>query len=430
MSSSFSIKVEKLSKVYRLTNPRINTAGKLEDEHSALDEVSFTIQAGESVGVFGPNGSGKSTLLRVLAGVTKPTSGKVTVRGKVASVLDIGAGFHPELNGYENIFLNGKIHGFSKKEISQRMDKIIEFSGVEKFISEPVKNYSSGMYLRLAFSILSHLDFDIYLFDEVLSVGDAAFYAKSQKKLRELNAAGKTIVFVSHNLAELENQDTYILLKHGQLIEKTRNRNLLSNYLEDMLEDENTMVHTSAVNLRDFSAFSPSPEVQVSGMRFYQNHAAEFSTNAPFTFEIEFEKRNREEEIDPVLIVSGMAENILLSSGPFLARDAEERITDRKVKYQCEIPSHFFGSQIYRISICFIKNLGSMKNNPATLKLNRKELDEQIGCEVILYWKNVITFKPVLKNNFMNIDISHINLHGSLLPAFNWRNCTHVDGGL
>jgi ABC-type polysaccharide/polyol phosphate transport system ATPase subunit len=141
--------------------------------------VNFEIKKGESVGIVGPNGSGKSTLLKILAGITKPTTGKVEVFGRVASILDIGAGFHPELSGRENVLLNGQIHGFSKKEIQSRFDEIVAFSGIEKFIEEPVKNYSNGMYLRLAFSIMAHLDFDIYLFDEVMGVGDEEFRKKS-----------------------------------------------------------------------------------------------------------------------------------------------------------------------------------------------------------------------------------------------------------
>src|SRR5690606_26872536 len=175
MVNENAIIVENLSKVYQLQKPRVLEDGTLTHELKALDSVSFEIKRGESVGIIGPNGSGKSTLLKILAGVTKPTSGSVKIRGKVASILDIGAGFHPELSGRENVFLNGQIHGFSKKEIEAKFDEIVQFSGIEKFIGEPVKNYSNGMYLRLAFSIMANLDFDVYLFDEVFSVGDAEF---------------------------------------------------------------------------------------------------------------------------------------------------------------------------------------------------------------------------------------------------------------
>ncbi len=200
MNNDIVIKVENLSKVYPLQHPYKDENGVLVTEHWALKDVSFEIKKGESVGIIGPNGSGKSTLLKILAGVTKPTSGKVTIKGKVASILDIGAGFHPELSGRENVYLNGQIHGFSKKEIESKFEDIVSFSGIEKFIDEPVKNYSNGMYLRLAFSIMAHMDFDVYLLDEVLSVGDEIFRTKINKKL---NFLSKTFVCVDHDLVRL-----------------------------------------------------------------------------------------------------------------------------------------------------------------------------------------------------------------------------------
>lgn len=199
MKEDVVIRVENLSKVYPLRHPVEDEFGNSTQEHWALKDVSFEIKRGESVGIIGPNGSGKSTLLKILAGVTKPTSGSVQIKGRVASILDIGAGFHPELSGRENVFLNGQIHGFSKKEIEEKLDEIVEFSGIEKFIDEPVKNYSNGMYLRLAFSIMAHLDFDVYLLDEVLSVGDAEFQIKCVERITKLIEIKKTFVNVYHH---------------------------------------------------------------------------------------------------------------------------------------------------------------------------------------------------------------------------------------
>lgn len=203
MSPDNAIKVEKLSKVYPLRQPQTGENGRTMYEHWALDDISFEIKKGESVGITGPNGSGKSTLLKILAGVTKPTSGKVFIRGKVASILDIGAGFHPELSGRENVFLNGQIHGFTKKEIESKFDEIVAFSGIEKFIDEPVKNYSNGMYLRLAFSIMAHLDFDVYLLDEVLSVGDEDFRSKIYDVLLKWKSK-KTLLIITHDLEQIQ----------------------------------------------------------------------------------------------------------------------------------------------------------------------------------------------------------------------------------
>ena len=204
MNNNIAIKVENLSKCYTLRAPTKDADGNMTTEHWALKDVSFEIKKGESVGIIGPNGSGKSTLLKILAGITKPTSGKVTINGKVASILDVGAGFHPELSGRENVFLNGQIHGFSKKEIAAKFDEIVAFSGIEKFIDEPVKNYSNGMFLRLAFSIIIHLDFDVYLFDEVMSVGDAEFRKKSYYAMDEIRKKSKrTFLTVSHHWYEI-----------------------------------------------------------------------------------------------------------------------------------------------------------------------------------------------------------------------------------
>jgi ABC-type polysaccharide/polyol phosphate transport system ATPase subunit len=199
MSSEVAIRVEKLSKKYHLRHPIINETGEESHELWALKDVSFEIKRGESVGIIGPNGSGKSTLLKILAGVTKPTSGKVEIFGRVASILDIGAGFHPELSGRDNVFLNGQIYGFTKKEIAAKFDEIVAFSGFEKFIDEPVKNYSNGMYLRLAFSIMAHLDFDVYLLDEVMAVGDEEFRNKSLAHFLKSNR-DSTYVNTSHDV--------------------------------------------------------------------------------------------------------------------------------------------------------------------------------------------------------------------------------------
>jgi lipopolysaccharide transport system ATP-binding protein len=217
MSNDIAIKVENLSKQYLLQHSVKDKNGVDSHELWALRDVSFEIRKGESVGIIGPNGSGKSTLLKILAGVTKPTLGKVIIQGKTASILDIGAGFHPELSGRENVFLNGQILGFSKKEIQLKFDEIVEFSGIEKFIEEPVKNYSNGMYLRLAFSIMAHLDFDVYLLDEVLSVGDAEFRAKSFLKIEDLiYKGGKSVLLISHNVNEISKiTETAFFLKEG-----------------------------------------------------------------------------------------------------------------------------------------------------------------------------------------------------------------------
>lgn len=173
-------------------------------EFWALRDVSFSVEEGEVLGVIGGNGAGKSTLLKILARITAPTRGRVRLRGRVASMLEVGTGFHPELTGRENIFLNGAILGMSREEISRKFDEIVDFSGVEAFIDTPVKRYSSGMYVRLAFAVAAHLEPEILLVDEVLAVGDAAFQKKCLGKMESIREGGRTILFVSHNLFTIQ----------------------------------------------------------------------------------------------------------------------------------------------------------------------------------------------------------------------------------
>jgi lipopolysaccharide transport system ATP-binding protein len=170
------------------------------DDFKALDEVNFEVKQGELLGIIGRNGAGKSTLLKILSRITAPTSGEVKIRGRIASLLEVGTGFHPELTGRENVFLNGAILGMSKAEIRKNFDEIIAFSGIEEFIDTPVKRYSSGMYVRLAFAVAAHLEPEILIVDEVLAVGDAAFQKKCLEKMEDAGNQGRTVLFVSHNM--------------------------------------------------------------------------------------------------------------------------------------------------------------------------------------------------------------------------------------
>ena len=171
----------------------------------ALRDVSFSVRRGETVGIIGRNGAGKSTLLKILSRITYPTSGAVKAQGRIASLLEVGTGFHPELTGRENIYLNGSILGMPNREVQQKLDAIVEFSGVEKFLDTPIKRYSSGMRLRLGFAVAAHLDPDILIVDEVLAVGDAAFQKKCLSTMEDLRAGSRTVLFVSHNLGAVEN---------------------------------------------------------------------------------------------------------------------------------------------------------------------------------------------------------------------------------
>lgn len=244
--SNTAIKVENLSKIYRLgeigtgtisrdmerwfktkvlkqedpflkigeTNDRANKGSS--DIVYSLQDINFEIQQGDAVGIIGRNGAGKSTLLKILSRVTTPTTGRINIKGRVASLLEVGTGFHPELTGRENIYLNGAILGMRKREIDRKLDEIIDFSGVERYIDTPVKRYSSGMYVRLAFAVAAHLESEILIVDEVLAVGDAEFQKKCLGKMGEVSKGeGRTVLFVSHNLSSINT-----LCNKGILVEK------------------------------------------------------------------------------------------------------------------------------------------------------------------------------------------------------------------
>ena len=189
------------------------------EEVWALKDMSFEIHRGEAMGIIGRNGAGKSTLLKVLSRITEPSTGRVTIKGRVASLLEVGTGFHPELTGRENVFLNGTILGMRRAEIDRKFDEIIDFSGIEKFVDTPVKRYSSGMQVRLAFAVAAHLVPEILLVDEVLAVGDALFQKKCLGKMGDIATEGRTVLFVSHNMAAINQLcSRCLLLDHGKII--------------------------------------------------------------------------------------------------------------------------------------------------------------------------------------------------------------------
>jgi len=209
-----------------------------EDIIWALKDVSFEVKQGEVVGIIGRNGAGKSTLLKILAGITYPTTGRVEMNGRVASLLEVGTGFHHELTGRENVYLNGTILGMTRKEIDRKFDEIVDFSGVEKFIDTPVKRYSSGMRVRLAFSVAAHLEAEILLIDEVLAVGDTAFQQKCLGKMGEVSKGGRTVLFVSHNLgAVVELCKLGLYLSNGELKKSGYSKEVIDMYILDLEQD-------------------------------------------------------------------------------------------------------------------------------------------------------------------------------------------------
>jgi len=225
----------------RLCHPLRSSSGQplqeldTTEEFWALRNISFEVKRGDRVGIVGQNGAGKSTLLKILSRITEPTAGRVLIKGRTASLLEVGTGFHPELTGRENIFLNGAILGMSKVDIRRKFDEIVSFSGVEKFLDTPVKRYSSGMYVRLAFAVAAHLEPEILVIDEVLAVGDASFQKKCLGKMDEVSQEGRTVLFVSHNMAAVSKLcTTGIYLKNGAMEYSGPSGSVIDRYLCDL----------------------------------------------------------------------------------------------------------------------------------------------------------------------------------------------------
>jgi len=204
----------------------------------ALKDINFEVKQGEVLGIIGKNGAGKSTLLKILSRVTGPTVGDIKVRGRIASLLEVGTGFHPELTGRENIFLNGAIMGMSKEEIKSKFDEIVDFSGVERYIDTPVKRYSSGMYVRLAFAVAAHLEPEILIVDEVLAVGDAEFQKKCLGKMKDVSGHGRTVLFVSHNMATMNQLcKNGLMMQNGTILKQGRMDEVTPLYLNSSFND-------------------------------------------------------------------------------------------------------------------------------------------------------------------------------------------------
>ena len=271
-----AIRVEQVRKLYRRTMPgdRLRTLKsalvgrsltrdlKPAEAITALEEVDFTVARGEAFGVIGGNGSGKSTLLKLVAGMLKPTAGRITVAGRVAALIELGAGFHPEISGRENIFINGAVLGLSRKQIERRYADIVEFSGLGDFMEEPVKNYSSGMYVRLGFAVAIHTDPEVLLVDEVLAVGDEAFAHRCLRRIEEFLAAGGTLLLVSHSLDLVEGVcDRVLWLDNGRQRLVGEPRRVIDAYRQEVAEQEGEQ-HLAAKREREQAGEEVSEELR------------------------------------------------------------------------------------------------------------------------------------------------------------------------
>lgn len=312
----------------------------------ALRGVNFTVNKGEVIGIIGPNGAGKSTLLKILSQITPPTEGEVIMRGTLGSLLEVGTGFHPELTGRENIFLNGAILGMPRKEIVNKFNNIVEFAGIDKFLDTPVKYYSSGMYVRLAFSVAAHMEPDILLVDEVLAVGDAEFQKKCLGKMEEVtNQEGRTIIFVSHNMEAIRRLcKKSILLKHGTVEMFGDTNDIINHYLETNVSESET------VFVEDTNRDAQIRKVVVSG----EKTSARIPIHKAITIDIEFEVRK---EIPSATICTIFSSNGIELIHSYES-DSTRKLTDLKpgkYKTSVTVPPFTFNVGNYELEIMIDK---------------------------------------------------------------------------
>lgn len=317
---SNAIEIEQLSKQFQLGSigtqnlrhwlqKALRRAGGLEAAEKelfwALRDISFDVKQGEVIGLIGRNGAGKSTLLKIISRISEPSSGKITLNGRVSSLLEVGTGFHPELTGRENIFLNGSILGMTRKEIKSKFDEIVDFSGVEQFIDTPVKRYSSGMYVRLAFSVAAHLEPEILLVDEVLAVGDHEFQKKCLGKMEDISSSGRTIIFVSHNMGAVsELCSRAILFEQGELIADGTVDQTISRYIEG-----------SGANVGGIFEPQPNGKAWFTELQLLREEQIvhTLDLNQKFTLRMSFEVAEATEDLDLAVILMKGTQRVFFS---------------------------------------------------------------------------------------------------------------------
>ncbi|WP_312767451.1 ABC transporter ATP-binding protein [Epilithonimonas sp.] len=288
----------------------------------SLRDINFEIEQGDAVGIIGRNGAGKSTLLKLLSKVTKPTTGKIYTNGRIASLLEVGTGFHPEMTGRENVYLNGAILGMTRKEIKRKFDEIVDFSGVERYIDTPVKRYSSGMYVRLAFAVAAHLESEILIVDEVLAVGDAEFQKKCLGKMGDVTKGeGRTVLFVSHNMAAVKTLcNTGILLKHGNLEDQGPINKIMESYIINELTPNSSFFYQE----------DPHKKAQIQNVKIYNNkntETSEFGHDDDINVDISFINRNAKNGVRVNIAILDKFENVIFITRKILYQAGENSFT-------------------------------------------------------------------------------------------------------
>jgi len=325
----------------------------------ALKDVSFDIKQGEVVGIIGSNGAGKSTLLKILSRITEPTQGYADITGRIASLLEVGTGFHAELTGRENIFLNGSILGMRRAEIQAKFDEIVAFAEVDKFIDTPVKYYSSGMYVRLAFAVAAHLDPEILLVDEVLAVGDAAFRKKCLGKMDDVARHGRTVLFVSHDMTSVTMLcREAILLRNGKVADQGPSHRVIAEYLAE----KNTDVPFVQWSADD----APGDDVarilriEVSGNGARQNNS--FGVSEPVKISMEFEALRENVRLNPVFVIHNQLGAQVFSTANYEEAEWGTRYYKTgQFSTTCEVPAHLLNEGTYAIDAMLVQEMYTVR---------------------------------------------------------------------
>jgi len=342
MSSELAIEAHGLGKRYVLGERGRSPLRRNREELWALRDVEFAVERGNAVGVVGHNGAGKTTLLKILSRITAPSTGEARIRGSVGSLLEVGTGFHPELSGRDNVYLNGAILGMRRREIKAKFDEIVAFAEVERFIDTPVKRYSSGMYVRLAFAVAAHLEPDILIVDEVLAVGDASFQRKCLGKMGEVSNEGRTVVFVSHNMAAVRSLTSKaVWLDHGRVAADGPTGEVVSQYLASTIDEEVSGV----VDLRENASRRTVSKYTAQRVRFTSVSLLDpddqptlaFGEGAPLRVDMRFDVREPVRFLELYVRVKSTEGQRLFSS---FAGQIESTIYAGRYRAICEIPEN------------------------------------------------------------------------------------------
>jgi lipopolysaccharide transport system ATP-binding protein len=373
---------------------RAIVAGDTAEEFWALKEVSFDVKRGEVLGVIGRNGAGKSTLLKILSRITEPSAGRVSIKGRVASLLEVGTGFHPELTGRENIYLNGAILGMTRAEIRRKFDEIVAFAEVEKFLDTPIKRYSSGMYVRLAFAVAAHLDPEILIIDEVLAVGDAEFQKKCLGKMSEVADGGRTVLFVSHNMAAIRS-----LCQSALLFDKGYLR--ANGTPEVMIEQYLTRLTNGTLRSRALSDGEVTGDgiLKVQVIQINTRHRADVTqlmTEEPFSISVRYEQMADVRGLRISLqLVTGIGE-VVFTTTDHLERTTEMDLPGVRVS-TCRLPGKLLNRGRYAVRFCA----------------------DIPGIRVICEWREVATFTVIGPHNG-GTNFPDAEWPGVISPALDW----------